>query len=644
MEVVPIRVQFPTWTKPKGRLLINNGMSGCVVGPLPSLPSSPSLPRTLPYHRRHSRAATGGVEEEDKDDEEDEESMPVNDDLDGTTPFIFLLGGEAPDLSALKSYDYGAVLDLRTMACRAVRHVGGPGARSWGQLCILDETVYQFGGMCRPQDSFHNELFMVSARSLSEAFMQPDPVAEWDKVTCSGDIPCPRACSTFTPLPRQQSIILVGGGSWEVRAPGQADLQMYDDVHQLCVQTNKWTQIAVQPDAQSGESMSRRWGHTAVKVGRSKLFIWGGQDLVAGHWYNDMWILDTERWSWTQPKITGTPPVARHGHSATLVNDEMIVVGGWGSYFDLNVFFNDVHSFNVKTHTWRQIHLTSLPARGPAFLPELSGHFAAYVEKEKNLYLAAGIIDCNRRTVNEHVYVLKVGPKRLTELCLEVVSRNIGTRFIYKDSATYTTATPTPPPVPAPVLVPATACTLKHRSYSLLDMPYQLHSPQYHQHTSTRHSTHQQSQPKQQSQQSLQQQQQQQQPQQSQQHTASEPPVKEVLLPLDIEELLTTYYRNVFRGKHDLRQKRWTCVPPPSPVLPHFARSVLTTTPSSTTPSSTTSAPKPPLSAPAPPTSEAMSSPPGPGGASSLRTRSAPGAVSDDFDAFFMLDAPVPSS
>lgn len=47
---------------------------------------------------------------------------------------------------------------------------------------------------------------------------------------------------------------------------------------------------------------------------------------------NDIHVLDTETMVWVRPRVNGSTPTGRYGHSATMMdNGQIVVFGGWGS-------------------------------------------------------------------------------------------------------------------------------------------------------------------------------------------------------------------------------------------------------------------------------------------------------------------------
>jgi host cell factor len=76
-----------------------------------------------------------------------------------------------------------------------------------------------------------------------------------------------------------------------------------------------------------------RGGHTATLTGAS-LVIFGGhfyEGKNSGFVYlNDTHVLDVNSSRWFKPKISGTPPLGRYGHTAILAGARIIVFGGKG--------------------------------------------------------------------------------------------------------------------------------------------------------------------------------------------------------------------------------------------------------------------------------------------------------------------------
>jgi len=93
----------------------------------------------------------------------------------------------------------------------------------------------------------------------------------------------------------------------------------------------------------------------------NRLYLFGGYDGT--HRLNDLHILDLTSLKWHQPRSAaiGAPP-GRAGHSASIVNGEMIIYGGED---DRHWPFKDMYVLQLATLTWRKVAQYGLvpPAR-----------------------------------------------------------------------------------------------------------------------------------------------------------------------------------------------------------------------------------------------------------------------------------------
>lgn len=87
--------------------------------------------------------------------------------------------------------------------------------------------------------------------------------------------------------------------------------------------------------------------------------IFGGQNASSESTFdasNDIYVLDTCTLNWSQPIISGTPPIARAGHEAfTYLNQYMIVMMGIQNFSSSNngpIFIDDSAILDMTTWTW----------------------------------------------------------------------------------------------------------------------------------------------------------------------------------------------------------------------------------------------------------------------------------------------------
>uniref|UniRef100_A0A7S0QWW4 Uncharacterized protein n=1 Tax=Pyramimonas obovata TaxID=1411642 RepID=A0A7S0QWW4_9CHLO len=122
---------------------------------------------------------------------------------------------------------------------------------------------------------------------------------------------------------------------------GQNKRGQLDDLHVLDLNRMVWSTPKTK-----GKAPLRRSGHSAVFDGQGAIIIYGGWD--GAHQRSDVFTLDVsgeeDKWEWDKAKCVGDDIAGRCGHTATMVNGKMYVVGGWSQ----GLFFNDVHVLELE--------------------------------------------------------------------------------------------------------------------------------------------------------------------------------------------------------------------------------------------------------------------------------------------------------
>ena len=109
----------------------------------------------------------------------------------------------------------------------------------------------------------------------------------------------------------------------------------------------------------SGTPPPARYGHTSVLAG-SRIIIFGGRG-AKGIVYRDLHALDPVTMTWYQGPEGGGAPSARFDHSSNLVGGtKMFSFGGWNG----DDFFNDVHVLDLEIMAWSKPNCTG-PAPSP---------------------------------------------------------------------------------------------------------------------------------------------------------------------------------------------------------------------------------------------------------------------------------------
>ncbi|XP_072356727.1 kelch domain-containing protein 3-like [Scyliorhinus torazame] len=107
-----------------------------------------------------------------------------------------------------------------------------------------------------------------------------------------------------------------------------------------------------------------RYGHTAVLLDDT-IYIWGGRNDTEGA-CNVLYAFDVSTHNWSTPKVHGSIPGARDGHSACALGKCMFVFGGYEQLADC--FSNDIHRLDAMTMTWSLVNAKVSPERCPLWL------------------------------------------------------------------------------------------------------------------------------------------------------------------------------------------------------------------------------------------------------------------------------------
>ena len=147
--------------------------------------------------------------------------------------------------------------------------------------------------------------------------------------------------------------IYIFGGTWT----DEDDQTIYmNDLHILDVDTLIWSRPGT-----DGTPPIEREGHTAATIG-SRIFIFGGtwvDDEDNSIYLNDLHILETDGvLSWSPGESSGEPPTRREGHTASPIGTMMVVFGGAGFESDGPINLNDLHILCTEAMRWSQPNIT----------------------------------------------------------------------------------------------------------------------------------------------------------------------------------------------------------------------------------------------------------------------------------------------
>ncbi|TRM58241.1 hypothetical protein BD626DRAFT_550751 [Schizophyllum amplum] len=195
-------------------------------------------------------------------------------------------------------------------------------------VTLIDSVAWLFGG-CDDKESA-KDIYLFDTETM-----------QWTHPEMAGDIPPPLRAHTATLVDRK--IVIFGGGQ---------GASYFDDVYVLDTATRRWTKpLPGRPDM---PTPAPRRAHTAVLY-RGKTWIFGGGNGMTA--LNDVWTLEITSqndYIWEHVPIRGPKPSCRGYHTANLIGNIMVVVGG----SDGKECFSDMWYLNLDTLEWRTNKLT----------------------------------------------------------------------------------------------------------------------------------------------------------------------------------------------------------------------------------------------------------------------------------------------
>ncbi|CAM9959733.1 unnamed protein product [Lampetra planeri] len=253
----------------------------------------------------------------------------------------------------------------------AVRGEIPPGCAAYGFVC--DGTrLLVFGGMVE-YGKYSNDLYELQASRWEWKRLKPKPPKH-------GPPPCPRLGHSFSLIGNK--CYLFGGLANDSEDPKNNIPRYLNDLYVLELKPGSGVMGWDIPVTQ-GAPPPPRESHTAVvypqppetspgtptqpaltqPLGRRPmLVIYGG---MSGCRLGDLWTLDVDTMTWSQPMMSGIAPLPRSLHSATVIGPKMFVFGGWVPLVleDAKVATHEkewkctsnLACLNLETMTWQSV-------------------------------------------------------------------------------------------------------------------------------------------------------------------------------------------------------------------------------------------------------------------------------------------------
>jgi len=264
----------------------------------------------------------------------------------------------------------------------SLRVIANPPSRTYA--CMITDSINNrtilFGGGI-PWVVFFNDLWSLDLNT-----------EDWTLLHPSGIKPAPRFMASAVYYPDSNAMILIGG---------RISSYYFDEVWllKLTPGAENWRQVTV-----GGTHPSPARSSAACVWDRlnNRLIYCGGE--ANSVYYNDVWQLNLDNWTWSQIFPAGAPPSGRYGHSAVYdsVNQRMILFGG-----ENGTYHNDLWALSLNTggETW-----TLLNPSGNIPVPR-SRQFTAFDPVNNTMVIGYGYtFDGSSFTFYNDAWVLGLNP------------------------------------------------------------------------------------------------------------------------------------------------------------------------------------------------------------------------------------------
>jgi N-acetylneuraminic acid mutarotase len=188
----------------------------------------------------------------------------------------------------------------------------------------------------------------------------------WVNYEFSGEPPGP--CNMHTADAYKDKIYVFRGGDGR---------DYLNDLHELNTSTLHWRNLS---DIK-GTRPPPRANHSSSII-KNNLYIFGGWDGTKR--LNDLFSFDLVQFMWTQVQVVGESPAPRAGMEICNVNDQLYLFGGSGPHA---FCFNDLYTFDTITSSWQ--HCNNFRSSNSSLQPKArAGHSMTLVDCK--LYIIGG--------------------------------------------------------------------------------------------------------------------------------------------------------------------------------------------------------------------------------------------------------------
>lgn len=158
--------------------------------------------------------------------------------------------------------------------------------------------------------------------------------------------PSPRSSSTLVASPSNSSELFIFGGEYY----NGALASFYNDLYVYKINSDSWRKVT------SSNSPLPRSGHAMCQGGNAGgIYLFGGEfsspKQGTFYHYNDFWRLEPNSREWTKIEGKGGPP-ARSGHRMTYFKNYLVLFGGFQDTSQQTKYLQDVWLYDTQRYTW----------------------------------------------------------------------------------------------------------------------------------------------------------------------------------------------------------------------------------------------------------------------------------------------------
>eukprot|EP00249_Psilotum_nudum_P001443 c1390_g1_i1 orf=519-1619(+) len=250
-----------------------------------------------------------------------------------------------------KVLDDVCILDLKKMSWTFPKVTGEKFVPRHRHAAVaVGKKVYVFGGL-------------NNMNVLGDLLLLDTDIMQWRHVHCSGAIPCPRFSHSLTSI--HQKIYLCGGFDGKI---------LFGEILALDLENSFWTALET-----TGEGPTAKFSHSVTSL-KMFLLVFGGCP-VTKH-INELFVLDVVSLRWRRVPVALQSAFLLVRHTASLVGNQMLIVGGGVSCYAFG------RSFSPPFMVDLDLLLSEEPSRCQSIAGQLS-HGLGIIEDTTGDYICA---------------------------------------------------------------------------------------------------------------------------------------------------------------------------------------------------------------------------------------------------------------